>query len=293
MHCISRGRIVEGPFFVLLFLIVEREKHKKSFFHYLPVWGCICTGIVYAAIGIIAILSFLRIKNGGADEGSLLIFLDKFFIGKIFIVVIMSGMISYIIWRIYETVTDPYGYGNGAKGIMRRTVTALSSFADAFIAYSAMLVLLGKGNNIDEAGQPIVQREFTGNLLHQHWGAAILLSMGAITCITALIQFGYVIIKGYMERMDIDGLASGKKTLIHITAWAGHFGRGVILGIIGFSFIKAAISKNAMWVVNTDKAFDFIGDHIGHPWFILISLATICYGIFMFVFGLYYDSDKD
>jgi hypothetical protein len=45
-------------------------------------------------------------------------------------------------------------------------------------------------------------------------------------------------------------------------------------------------------VVNTDKAFDFIGDDVGHLYFIMVAAGTICYGLFMFVFGWYYDTDK-
>src|SRR5438128_8007250 len=100
---------------------MSRRKKKRPFVHYFAVWGCISTGLLYAAIGIIAILSFLRIKNGGADEGSLLVFLDKYFAGRISVMIIMLGMVSYIIWRFYETIKDPYGYGNQFKGIARRT----------------------------------------------------------------------------------------------------------------------------------------------------------------------------
>lgn len=57
--------------------------------------------------------------------------------------------------------------------------------------------------------------------------------------------------------------------------------------------IKAGITENARYVVNTDKAFDFIGDHIGHVYFILVAIATTCYGLFMFIQGIAYDTDKD
>ena len=46
----------------------QGDSNKKPFVHYLAVWGCISTAIVYAAIGVIAILSYLKIKKGGADE---------------------------------------------------------------------------------------------------------------------------------------------------------------------------------------------------------------------------------
>ena len=51
--------------------------------------------------------------------------------------------------------------------------------------------------------------------------------------------------------------------------------------------------EKARYVVNTDKAFDFIGDHVGHVYFILVAIATICYGLFMFAQGITYDTDKD
>jgi len=47
------------------------------------------------------------------------------------------------------------------------------------------------------------------------------------------------------------------------------------------------------YIVNTNKAFDFIGDHVGHVYFILVAIATICYGVFMFAQGIAYDTDKD
>jgi hypothetical protein len=271
---------------------MKYTKEKPAFVYYLALWGCLSTGLVYTAIGVFAILSFFKIKEGGADEGSLLVFLDKFLIGKLFIWIILLGMLGYIAWRFYETIQDPYGYGKKLKGILRRTVIVLSSLADALIAYSAIMALLGLGG-IEETGQPTAQREIIGNMFQENWGQWVIITIGIFSSITAIVQFGYVMSRAYMERLDINHLATWKKTSIHVLAWAGHFARGIIMGIIGFFFIKGAILKNAQYVVNTDKAFDFIGDHVGHLYFIIVAIGTICYGLFMFVFGIYYDTDKD
>lgn len=258
--------------------------------YYLAFWGCVATGLIYLSIGVIAILSFYKLKRGGADEASLLAFLDQYFIGKIFIGFILLGMVSYTIWRIYEAVKDPYAYGKDLKGILRRTVTALSSLADILIAFSALQALSGTGD-IKITGQPTAQRNMARHLLAQDWGYELLLTTGIITCMVAIVQLGYVITRTYVERMDIKYLNEGNKSIIHVLAWAGHFARGIILGIIGFFFIKSAIEANPQLVVNTDKAFDFIGDHVGHVYFIVVAIGTICYGLFMFLFGWYYDTD--
>ena len=56
--------------------------------------------------------------------------------------------------------------------------------------------------------------------------------------------------------------------------------------------LKAAVTLNGRYVVNTDKAFDFIGDEISHIVFALIAVGTICYGLFMMAMGYYYDFRK-
>jgi hypothetical protein len=105
---------------------MKRKKRKAPFMHYAAVLGCVSTGIVYAAIGLVAILSFLQIKDGGADEASLLVYLDKYFVGRIVIWVVLLGMLGYIVWRIYETVYDPYQYGNGKVGLVKRAGAVMS-----------------------------------------------------------------------------------------------------------------------------------------------------------------------
>jgi hypothetical protein len=267
-------------------------KKKKYFIRYLPIYGCISTGLIYVAIGTIAILSFLKLKQGGADESSLMAYLNNFLIGKIFIWIILLGTVSYILWRIFESINDPYNYGKGWLGIGKRTGIAMSSIADALIAFTAIQILSGNGN-IQEDGDPDEQRQMVSMMLQESWGEWAVIGIGIIICITAIVQFWYGITKGYKERLDIAHFSSRTKSVIHFLAWVGYFSRGIILGIIGFFFIKGGILETAKYILNTDKAFDFIGDHIGHVYFILVAIGTICYGLFMFAHGLAHDAEKE
>lgn len=267
------------------------SRHKKLT-DYLPIVGCISTGLIYLGIGVFALLSYLKLKEGGADESSMLAFLNEFIAGKIVIWMILSGTVCYILWRIYEAITDPYEYGKSASGISKRIGIALSTVADILIVYSAVTVLLGTSGS-DASGQPTEQRELVGNLLQMDGGQFIIIISGAIVIITAFVQFFYGITRGYAERLNIRHFKNWQRTMIHILAWIGYFARGIIIGIIGFFLIKASVDNNQEHVVNTDKAFDFIGDEVGHVYFILIALGTICYALFMFSLGAAYDADKD
>jgi hypothetical protein len=187
---------------------------------------------------------------------------------------------------------DPYNLGKGVKGIALRAGAAFSSGADAFIAFSAMQALF-KRQSAPETGEPVQERTIVGGLLENSWGEAVVMAVGFVIMLTASILAIYGLTSRFTETIRAGDFSKGWKRTVHGLAYAGYFSRGIILGITGFFFIKAALEKNSSLVVNTDKAFDFIGDHVGHPYFILVALGTICYGLYMFVLGLHYDIDAD
>lgn len=269
---------------------MSKSKDESFFIHYFPVYGCISTGIIYGAIGVIAILSFMQLKEGGADESSLLEFLNDFLIGQILIGIILIGTVSFIVWRMYEAYKDPYQYGGDYVGIGRRIGIGLSSIADAFIAYSAIMVLFGT-TGIREDGEPEEEREMVGDFLEMGLGEYLIIIFGVIVLLTAIVQFYYGVTNGYRERLDIGHFGATKKMLIHIIANIGYFARGIIIGIIGFFYIKAGFENDPNFVVNTDKAFDFLGD-LGGVFFIAVALGTICYALFMFAQAYTYDVDN-
>ena len=270
---------------------MERS-NKKKLLKTLTLAGCFSTGIIYGSIGVIALLSFFRLKHGGADESSFMVLLNGFLVGKIVNWLLVLGAVCFILWRFYEAFYDPYKVGNDFQGVLLRTGAAFSSGADAFIALTALQVLLGsqQGSN---TGQPVQQRNLVADLLQQNWGRAVVLATGIIIGLTALVLVFYGLSKRFTERMRAGDFSATWRRTVHLIAYAGYLSRGVILGITRFIYIEAAVEENSKVVVNTDKAFDFIGDKVGHLYFILVAFGTICYGLYMFVLGLHYDIDAD
>ena len=77
------------------------KKAKKKYLKYFPILGCICTGFIYTAIGIIAILSLLKLKDGGASKNSFLAYVNGLPGGEVVIWAILLGMLCYIVCRIF------------------------------------------------------------------------------------------------------------------------------------------------------------------------------------------------
>lgn len=267
-------------------------KKSNIIIRYLPVYGCLATGLIYASIGVIAILSFLKVREGGADENRLFAILSRHPAGKILVGIILLGSLCYVIWRFYEAATDPYRYGKDAAGLAKRTGILLSTVADILIVFSAFRFMLGIGDT-EESHQLDNLRQIVEQVLRKNSGPFFIVSTGAIYLLTAAVQLIYGITRGYRERLEVEEFKPRLRKFVHFFGLSGYFARGIILGITGFFFVKSGLERNALAVVDTDKAFDFIGDNIGHTAFILVAAGTIFYGLFMFILETAYDIDHD
>jgi hypothetical protein len=264
---------------------------KRKLLKALTLIGCFSTGIIYGSIGVIAILSFFKLKNGGADENSFFVLLDGFVLGRVLNWVLIFGAGCFIVWRFYEAFADPHKVGNDTKAILLRVGGAFSSGADAFIAFSVLQATFS-GEKAPISGEPTQQRTMVAGLLETGWGRVVIMVVACVVLLTALVLVFYGLSKRFTEAIRATDFSKRWTYVVHGIAYLGYLSRGVILGVIGFFFLKAAIKRNSIYVVNTDKAFDFIGDNIGGVALLFIALGTICYGLYLFVLGLHYDVDE-
>src|SRR5689334_1204920 len=160
--------------------------------------GCFSTGIIYGSIGVIALLSFFRLKKGGADESSFMVWLNGFLAGRILNWLIIVGALCFILWRFYEALKDPYHVGKDAKGILLRTGAVFSSGADAFIALSALQALFDR-EKAPKTGEPIQQRAMVENLLSHDGGSFIVILAGSIVLLTSVVLIFYGLSRRFTE----------------------------------------------------------------------------------------------
>jgi hypothetical protein len=265
--------------------------HKKfrKFARMLARYGCVSIGTVYILLGSMAILSLFGRAEDDADEERAMDYLLEYTLGEVFVWVILAGMVGYIVWRIFEAVTDPYDFGNDLKGIGKRVGIALTSVGYGLIAYSAFDVLQGNGEDSEQEMQSMIAQ-----VLEWQGGSWLVGTVGLMTGIAGLFQFRFVISGAYKHWLSIDELSKLRRRIIYGLAWAGYLARGVILLVLSYFLLRAAFKENPEEVGDTDTAFDFIGGGlIGDSAFFLVALGTIAYGLFMYVFSVCYKFEKD
>ncbi|WMJ73851.1 DUF1206 domain-containing protein [Cytophagaceae bacterium ABcell3] len=249
-------------------------------------FGCFSIGTVYVLVGIMALLSFLgETAEDAADEERIMDRIMEIPLGEVIIGALIIGLLGYIIWRVFEAITDPYKFGNDAKGLARRIGIALSASGYALIAFSSAEILFGERQENGEEEQQIMVAE----VLNWTAGAWLVGAVGVIVGLAGLVQFKYVIQGDHNPRLAIEHLSDKKRSIIQFLAHTGYFARGLILLVIGYLIVYAAVQGEPGAVGDTDSAFDFIGGGvIGSVFLVLVAIGTICYGAFMYVSAVYY-----
>jgi hypothetical protein len=254
-------------------------------------WGCVAIGTVYVLVGTVALLALAGVFTDHADENRIIRVVMEWPGGTLLIWTIIAGLLGYVFWRIVEVFADPYEFGSDWRGLATRAGVGLSGLAYGLVAYSAARIALGAPGTNESSEQE--QQRLVAEILAWPAGAWLVGTAGAILLIFAVIQIVLIVRRSYTIEIDMAPRSAAMRRVIHGLAWAGYAARGVILGVIGYFLVKAAATRNPEEVGDTDTAFDFIGGGVvGDSAFFLVALATVGYGIFMYLCAAFYKFRK-
>jgi Domain of Unknown Function (DUF1206) len=250
--------------------------------------GCISIGSVYILIGVLALLALSGRMIEMADEDRIIYLLMRLPGGAIVVWAIIAGAAGYVLWRATEVIADPYEFGSGWKGKLQRAGVGLSALGYGIIACSAARIALRYNGGVRDAAEQEQQLVVAQALL---WPAGNLLvgAAGVILITVGIVQFALVIRRSYAIEIDIKPRSARAERILHGLAWYGYAARGVILCVLGYFLVNAAVTHDAAAAGDTDTAFDFIGGGVvGDSAFFVVALGTVAYGIFMYCCAVYY-----
>jgi hypothetical protein len=267
------------------------ERFRK---HTRPIarWGCVAIGTVYVLVGALALLALSGRFTGHADEDRIIRVVMDWPGGALLIWTIIGGLVGYVIWRVIEVFADPYEFGSDLRGMAKRVGVGLSGLAYGLVAYSAARIALGPAGDSESSEER--QQLLVAQVLEWPAGSWLIGLTGAALMVFAVLQFWLVARRAYTLEIDLDSRSRGTRRLIHVLAWAGYSARGIILAVLGYFLIRGALRRDPEEVGDTDTAFDFIGGGLaGDTAFFFVALATVGYGVFMYLCAAFYRFRKE
>ncbi|UFH57797.1 DUF1206 domain-containing protein [Spirosoma sp. KNUC1025] len=250
--------------------------------------GLAAKGVVYCLVGILAFMAAFEI--GGSSERNLnkqgvfrFILAQPF--GQILLALVAAGLVCYALWRLTQAFLDNEHKGTDAKGIGRRLVYGFSGLVYGFLAYGSFRMILGsQGNQGRENSRQTLVRE----LLQKPFGQWLVGLIGLCIIGIGLYQIYRALLGKYLKNVQTSSIKTELKKMIIRSGKIGYIARGIVWGLIGYLFIKAALEANASKAGGSSSAFVFL-EKASYGSYLLgaVALGLFCYGLFMFVRARY------
>jgi hypothetical protein len=259
----------------------RKEKWTERFARF----GIISKGIVYCIIGMLTSMAALGIRGEKAnkDDAFKLIYDQPF--GKLLLILVAVGLFGYVTWRFFQSVYDIDSKGNDTKAKFVRIgygFSALLYFAIGL--YALKLALNGPGGSGGDSQQFIVAKILAYPAGEWIIGIAALLTIG-----NGIRQIYKALSGNFMKNIQLT--ESRHSELYKKAGIVGYFARGIVLLIIGYFFLRAALHHNANEAAGTKEAFAFLENTFGTLLMGLVAAGLVGYGVFMFVKGRYQKID--
>jgi len=241
--------------------------------------GLFAKGLVYILVGGLATFAAFNIGGQASGKSGAFQFVLSQPLGKVMLALIALGLAGYVVWRMIQTFINPED-----EKFFARIGYASSGLFYALIAFTAaQMIFTGSGG--DSSGK---QQYYISTILDETWGQIAI-------AVVSLIFFGRAIYHLYRalsgrfahKLEDIDLNEHARQVLIK-AGLVGYIARAVVIGIIGFLFMKAAWQANSSKAGGTNEAFELLQQSVAGPLLLgIVSLGLVAYGVFMIVKARY------
>ncbi|MDT0647704.1 DUF1206 domain-containing protein [Zunongwangia sp. F260] len=244
--------------------------------------GYVAKGSVYAITGVLTFMAAFNL--GGQKTGKLQVieFLEKQPFGNALLILIGLGLLCYAGWRFIQSISDPEDIGSDKKAKAKRTGFFVSGLIYLGLAVYAFMQLFTAGSSGGGGGQ-------SSSFLAGQAGVYIFAIVGAALAVAGFFQIKKAYTNEFLKKFNYKSISEEKRRkTIKNTGYLGLIARGIILGILAFFFIRAAIESNTSDIKSTTDAFSFIQDSSYGSWLLgAVAAGLVCYAIYMFMMARY------
>ena len=199
--------------------------------------------------------------------------------GRALLAVLLVGMMLYIAFQIFSLVLVQ---GNGPFQWWRRAGHLLAAVAYSMFAWSAVKVVLSgdgsSGSSLVETASRAVLQDTVGRVLLGMAGV-VTIGVGGYFFVRHAVQRGFV--DGLTDIDDTPGNNDAPRGAMVVAGVVGWMGRSVVIALIGFFVVRAAVNFDPSEARGFDRALrQTAGSTVGSLLVLACGLGLVSYGVF-------------
>ncbi len=250
----------------------SHSKKKK-----LARFGIGSKGVVFILMGGLTAWSAFGSGGKKTDSKGAMEYLIGQPFGKVLLWTLAAGLACYVFWRMYQAFIDPENKGNDRQGLAERVGFFWNGLIYLIILYGAVSLLIGSGGS-DGGSESIIQK-----LLSKAYGRWLVAGV-ALAYLGNAIYLMFLAYSGKFKKeigeTEMDDKA--QKLMLNVGR-VGYTALGLVMGMIAYLTVKAAISYNASEARGIKDAFTFIQNEFGAFVLVIMALGLATYGVFMLI----------
>jgi hypothetical protein len=190
-------------------------------------------------------------------------------------VLLVCGFVAYGLWRLSQALYNRGGHGRDAAGYFRRLIQLCQALIYLGFAVSAVRILVGAG------GSARGERQAVGGMLSWPGGPELVGAIGAVFLVVAAVNVYWGLSGRFKESIRLEELGPDGEQLVTLVGKIGFVALAVVLAVIGWFLLKAAIDYDAKRIISLGGALAKLA-HAGYGrWLLgLTAAGLLSYGLF-------------
>jgi hypothetical protein len=237
--------------------------------------GYVSKAVIYAIVGVLAILTAANRGGGVTDtSGALRVVLTQPF-GRLLLFVLAIGLCGYAAWRLLDAILDPDRHGISLKAAVARIGTAVRGLIYGALAVEAFRLLYGlAGSRRDEAEM------WTARILHYPLGAVLVAGAGAIVAVYGASELVDSLRGKGDAKLDLSPIPRPAREAVRRISRFGVGVRGALISTLGAFLVKAAFTHDPTEAAGSRESMLWLANVVeGRLMLAVIAAGVLAYAV--------------
>jgi hypothetical protein len=246
-----------------------RSTARSPWLGYLGRAGLAAQGVCFAIIGGLAIALAVGAGGMATEPQGALNALARQGWGVLLLTLLCIGFAGYALWRFSQALFDRGGMGSDFAGLFRRSIQLVQGLCYAVLTFGAVKTLLG--------ARPAAngERRAASGILGWPAGRELVGVAAAILLVSAVVTVYWALSCRFKESLATDEMDAGTERLVTGLGVLGLCALAVVLGVVGWFLLKAAIDFNPSAPVGIGGALSKLANASYGTWLLGVTAAGL------------------